>query len=120
MTLKLTRSVVLETLEEIVAENGEDYVYPLANTAASCQYANPDGTPSCIVGHLIYKLDPSVLDDIRTSPGGYNIDGVFSLQDGFIKIKDDPSLLDALENLQNDQDMGKTWGVALDRFKVNL
>jgi hypothetical protein len=44
--------VVLEHLRAVVAEHGAGYVYP----EATCDYLY-DGAPSCIVGHVLARLD---------------------------------------------------------------
>lgn len=58
----IDKDKAIELMEQAVAEKGEDHV------VTKCDYFNPlDGTPVCIVGHVIDRLGKG-LDDLRTSP----------------------------------------------------
>lgn len=64
---KLTKTAVVQALEEILEEKGEDYVYPYAAGTGSyegCKYTEGDA-PSCIVGQVIAKLDPELFEDLK-------------------------------------------------------
>jgi hypothetical protein len=54
MTEKINADKVIAVLDEIVAEKG-DYVYLDQNT--QCKYVDAEGSPSCIVGQVLYRLD---------------------------------------------------------------
>ena len=60
---EITVDVVLETLDSIVEEYGEDYEYD-AYANRGCFYVGADGGPSCIVGHVLYRLDPELFKEI--------------------------------------------------------
>lgn len=127
MTLHLNRDIVSRTLAEIVADNGEDYVYPRAaigDAFGSCVYAEDLEHPSCIVGHLIYRIDPDTFQQIAESDSA-NHEGVSGIVSeygdyNFGTVDEDVSLLDALTNLQDQQDTGSTWGNALWSFNLYL
>lgn len=65
---------VVETLEAIVAEKGEDYVYEYVTVedeygvefqVNDCTYTDQAGAPSCIVGHVLARLTPDKLERVR-------------------------------------------------------
>ena len=63
MTEKYTAEQVLDTLAKVVAGK-EDFVYRLDQRNeygnVQCNYAEDDGSPSCIVGHVAAALDPDL------------------------------------------------------------
>lgn len=116
----LTYDRTLGLLQEVVAENGADYVYTtdpkteekrIAEEASdrACFYGNVDGTPGCIVGHLIHKLKPDF--DLSRLGGsgaisalevaGYSAGSMFSKVSNLVLV------------VQRQQDGGRTWGEAL-------
>ncbi len=63
----ITLEHAITALHEAVEEKGADYVYD--NGDYDCTYSthpDPDGhrQPSCIVGHVIAKLDPNAFKEI--------------------------------------------------------
>ena len=71
--MELTYQRATEILDELVDEKGADYIYTedpksietkneLGMTPDAsingCYYNHLDGTPGCIVGHLVHKLNP--------------------------------------------------------------
>ena len=49
----LNKNTVVELLEKAVAAKGADYIDPAAaDPASDCQYADEQGNPMCIVGHV--------------------------------------------------------------------
>lgn len=116
--MTFTLEDVLNATRAVVAEKGEDYVY--SNSVAeggngSCVYANEDGTPSCLVGHVIHRLDPEVFkrlakDEAESGsqvaldliPAGYIPEGFW-----------EESAEHAMQEVQIHQDIGRTWGEAL-------
>ena len=65
--MTFTLEDVLNAAREVVAERGEDYVYSNSlneGGSGKCVYANEDGTPSCLVGHVIHRLDPNVFKNL--------------------------------------------------------
>lgn len=141
MTLEI--NAVSEALERIVAEKGEDYVYPLAGD--DCVYAEKtsDGyVPSCIVGHVVAALDAEAFknaaeyEQVNGESGGvsdffqygfyYGDDrndwGEYpeeseEYQPGIIH---DEVLTSALQIAQTTQDYGFTWGEALENYRAVL
>jgi len=71
MTLYTTEQA-LTAMAEVVAEHGEDYVYSdeYKNKDGDCVYA-VHGKPSCLIGHVIYKLDPDAFDDLAAHEAGW-------------------------------------------------
>lgn len=97
-------------LECAVAERGEGFVYPeewkrkeLGDIGSSCQYRLEDGTPGCIVGMAMSYLRPDVVLPEFT--------GSERALDGLVDDLADHLAAEA----QRHQDMGATWGEALER-----
>lgn len=100
----------LAALEAVVAEGGEDYVYPdeEKDHDGMCRYVRKDGTPSCIVGHVVTLLDPELLPLLATK------EGAAALSLGFPdKLHFTNQAAQVLDAAQQEQDNGKTWGEAL-------
>lgn len=112
--MTFTLEDVLNAAREVVAEKGEDYVYPGASMGA-CVYSEADDTPSCLVGHVIYRLDPEAFLQVAeieategtTAAGGLEEDGY--LPEGFW----DEEAQEAMVAAQASQDNGWPWGYAL-------
>lgn len=117
--MDLNYETLYDTLSEIVAEKGADYVYaddPVtvdkrehAGGGEDCWYGAEDGnTPGCLIGHLIHKLDPAV--DLN-SLDGYGAGGAMR-EAGFRLV---PYAKESvfLNTAQRTQDSGKSWGEAL-------
>lgn len=113
-SIEITRDEARALLAEVVAEKGGDYVYPRANmsdsdgNSALCVYFEPDGSPSCIVGHLLARKGIT----LSTLGDDSNQVGVSSLVDDGI-LACDKITADALYEAQASQDGGDTWGEAL-------
>lgn len=108
----LTYDRAVELAREVVAEFGEDYVYPQDHKVAespssvpSCVYVH-DGKPSCLVGQILYRHGVD-LDDLATQEftGAWIVAGKFAAAN--LKTC---YFLDAMQSLQ---DKGSTWGEAL-------
>ena len=117
----LTVEQVSETLEEIVAEHGADYYYPQANESCFYTERGPGGVtvPSCIVGHVVARLDPDTFKKIAV----YEADG------DTLDARNLPSLVgldmeadavEALQQAQFRQDEGESWGGALQAYYNSL
>ena len=137
-TKEITADDVIETLKQVVADKGEDYVYPLAGSGNGCVYA-VNGEPSCIVGHVVYRLAPDLfkwMDETETetgiSEGFENLAGIWYRREAMIAVPSDfdspwgryidscPAVPDALIEAsgilavaQEYQDNGNTWGRVL-------
>lgn len=114
MAIELTYDETVKILREVVAEKGEDYVYPGAAKndipGARCKYFENDGTPSCIVGHVLarYGLTLEELTDVHnawTTPAKLLDLGLISTT---------PRVIELLAVAQGKQDFGSPWRVALD------
>lgn len=109
-----TLDQVLDAAREVVDGRGSDYVYPGAGSA--CFYATSDEKPSCLVGHVIFKLDPEAFATIATaeregceSKAAQDLIYDNWLPDNF--WTDDA--IAAMQYAQVAQDEGATWGDAL-------
>lgn len=103
---------VLQAAREVVEEKGEDYVYEYPD----CKYA-VNGTPACIVGHVVNRLDPAVFEFLATkeeteSTGSEIVTSLTSrgwLDRNF--WSHDAQV--AMSVAQSCQDVGETWSAAL-------
>jgi hypothetical protein len=112
MDINLER--VVETAKMVVAERGEDYVYEGPGDVRGngmCRYVYRD-QPSCLVGHVLYRLGVP-LETLKSA------DGVsFAATDVCSDLLrgsafDDGEIGDFLDAVQSRQDIGETWGNAL-------
>jgi hypothetical protein len=62
---------VLADLRAVVAEKGADYVYD----REVCVYADGDGCPSCIVGHVLARRGLLTEEVAQTNPVAGELDG---------------------------------------------
>lgn len=126
-----------QAMREAVAERGADYVYPAVGSPEAiagwrgrgyehadgpfsnqdvkpgyggCKYVLKDGTPACIIGLALYKIDPALLP--KANPSAQAVLDNLGVNDG--------ALLFAAQKAQEAQDKGKTWGVALEVFEDGL
>lgn len=105
----ITYDQVVGEIREIIADKGEDYIYPKVRCAGDgegliCQYFDK-GEPSCIIGHWLTK------HDVRsTALEGDNAGAVVPLLVPEIAGK----ACTFLDYLQAKQDSGLTWGIALE------
>jgi hypothetical protein len=63
MTITVDKDKALELLTRAVEEKGAAHVYPMT-PGEGCKYV-VDGQPACIVGHVLYYLDESILPEIE-------------------------------------------------------
>lgn len=112
MTVRIdTIEEALELLRRAVDERGEDhvaerYVTTTPDGDAACRYFSPTGEPGCIVGHVLhYKgATPSEVPEFM---------GVGALAGRGVLVAP-AAVLAVLAEAQGTQDMGKSWGHALD------
>lgn len=133
---ELTKAAVAEAIDQLVQERGPDYVYPTAE-AGGCYYSFEDGTPGCLVGAVIAKLDPAAFDQLVTyeaplddGNGGISrrkAGSVWSIIRepnttglGLVVGEADRSVRDALRAAQSTQDTGGTWEQAREAFIQGL
>jgi len=117
---QITVADVKRVTEEILAEYGEDYVYPEALRTTRCIYADPiSGVPSCIVGHIASRLDPELFEvmqawDRRSTPHPPTSPWVAFSERGL-----PTRFVSEIFEAQAAQDMGKPWGKAAE-FILNF
>jgi len=123
----LTPAGLVEIIDEIVDEKGADYVYAAPEEARGlCVYTAPDGTPSCIVGRVIARVEPELLEHINSKEWGERDDGsllpnemtVFNLAGDGILNFNDRNLLWMLSEAQHMQDGGKSYGTVAHDIRV--
>lgn len=139
----INRELVVDTFTEIVQEKGEDYIYPAANTLYSCSYLNgieydynnedepwvgtpnlDNASPSCIIGQFLHKIGFTFAEIVGPEAEWNTETSVTSLFEYFQEIgrpiRIDSFLMHVLENAQNAQDQGATWGAVLQGVKDEL
>lgn len=107
------REYVTRLMEEAVALKGEDFVYRTPEDEDCCYIDPSDGSPSCIVGHVLVAA--GVTAEI---PEGHSASSVIPRL--MNEWADDRRLLTALDHAQSRQDSGTPWGDALRVFKETL
>ena len=133
MNDRFTRGTVRQAFLDILEERGRDHVYEGRDAEGNCRYFK-DGEPSCIVGHIVHRIDPELgrsiaaLEDewghseefVRLNQG----DLIFNTDDdrlaGYRCITQDLGLAEALEKAQGVQDRGGEWGEAYWEFDAVL
>jgi hypothetical protein len=117
----IDKDKAIELMEQVVAEKGEDHV------VTKCEYFNPlDGTPVCIVGHVIDRLGKGLGDmssarrAVSMSAEGLNGVTIDSLVVDGIEFTDDA--VNALRFAQEVQDnqrplIDPNWGSAIQYAK---
>ncbi|WNM66241.1 hypothetical protein SEA_DEJAVU_109 [Microbacterium Phage DejaVu] len=127
---KFTDEQFIKAMREAVAERGEDYVYPKAEEKMNedlgykvtvnddyhglngvCQYQTPDGTPACIVGLALSKIDPILVPRHGDATGAHEV---------LRKLGASYEVRKAASEAQQAQDQGATWGRALEEFENSL
>jgi hypothetical protein len=124
----ITREAVTTAIKEVVAEAGEDHVYPFRDADRRCFYRDGE-TPLCIVGAVLAKvLSPE--DFLQLVPDMKGPDGVepyAPVADALILYENDPAFTSptirtesavrhGLRGAQSLQDQGQKWGYALEAY----
>lgn len=121
MTVRITRENFTAAMRAAVAERGEDFVYPAVGSELAeqgwrteeweaCVYVLPDGSPACLIGLALYKIDPGILTHAEPqSDDAGRVMGRAGVQDG--------TLLLAAGRAQSAQDRGVPWGEALSEYE---
>lgn len=113
MTQTLTGQQVMDTLGEVVAEYGSDYIYqpPMSDVPPRYIWG---GQPSCLAGHVLVRHGVTVEDllDFEGSPA------LLMRQIGDLKLTD--AARHVLNAAQQCQDVGNTWGNCLREARVIL
>lgn len=114
--MTFTYEDVMEAARKVVAEKGGEYLY--RESRVRCKYAEPDGSPSCLVGHVIEKLDPQVFERLagREEMHGNSEAAGALVQLGWLEPDfwtDEAEA--AMDRIQYAQDCGEPWGAAVER-----
>lgn len=128
--MEITYEDAVLLLKQIVADRGEDWVYPLpdgcqdcAEAAAEhgegycswhmsdgCRYFTEQGQPACIVGEFFYRtLEPGTYNTI------YMEGRVASEAINYLPLEVDERTRRLLSHAQQMQDQGISWGESLTR-----
>ena len=120
MTVQITRENFTAAMRAAVSERGEDWVYPAEGSElgeqgwrseeGTCVYALPDGSPACLIGLALYKIDPALVEGLE----GDDTTALRLLQRLGVK---DGGLYWAAQDAQDAQDLGATWGNALKTYE---
>ncbi len=121
----LTVENVKATVEDLIEEFGADHVYEFPNRDpydhtqnGVCVY-QVEGKPSCIVGHVVARLNPEFFQEIIKAGEGLNSTGSSGLfQAGLARDEEDTEFF--VRRLQRYQDGGDTWGEAYRRALADL
>ena len=114
----ITVKKAISGLRRAVRERGKDYCYlaQLKSIAGpdgeSCVYFDPNGNPSCIIGHVFYYNGITPQD---LSIDGFNVranaSNIYSID---VAGGVTPKARELLAKAQTTQDSGGTWGAALE------
>lgn len=123
---RFTTEQALEALRKAVELKGSDYVYPPGEKDSphgSCMYAH-NGSPSCIVGHLVNILDPEIFARLAAAEEQGGPHGAEELTNPDVNyLPEDfwsPSTARVLGFAQYAQDRGELWGTALATAEDNV
>jgi len=107
-----------KAMEEAVAERGSGWLYPdqvatnveddWHTVSGTCQYQTKDGTPACIIGVALSKIDPDLVPEYDTNKSALAV--LRNLGAG-------EALALAADVAQGMQDSGLRWGVALEEYR---
>jgi hypothetical protein len=125
----ITLEAAIQTVSELIAEKGEEYVYPVSEIGG-CYYSDRAGNPACIIGHVVAKLDPVAYQElvrIESVPilhaphrrmGAGDVNAIIDA-DHIVNV-DAPRTEVFLDSLQRWQDTGSTWGEALVKAQARV
>ena len=116
----ITKTKAVELIERAVAEKGADYVDPHAG--GRCSYANDRVEPTaagCIVGHALFYEGATVAELHELD--GLPVSSVMMLIDSeardALPVAVDEEAARVFMAAQRAQDVGETWGSALERAR---
>lgn len=113
MAINLTLDYTKELLRQAVADRGEDFVYEKPEGAEQCMYVHEDG-PGCIVGYVLHAAGVP-LEALNEHENTYASKMVRYLLDEEIIDSADEWAMDLLNTVQDRQDNGVSWGLAVGR-----
>lgn len=104
---------VKRVLRDLVAEAGET-----SFGVEGCYYRNTDGSPLCIVGHVLKRLEPEFFERLGTGQNfaarALNSTGIWSiLEPGDALLESEEGARTLLVSAQVEQDSGKTWAYSV-------
>lgn len=122
---------ILAALEAVVAQAGADYIYDKAEykglSDGICRYMHGEDAPGCLIGRVLIKLgaQPAVIfhaEDrfIEANGHGLGMEEFLSLLAptwGTLGYSITDDAVSVLTVAQNCQDVGNTWGRALDEAR---
>lgn len=115
---KFTDKQVVEALDRAVAAKGVDYVYKNVeadgHSGPTCVYALKDGSPSCIVGHVLADIAPDEFKRIAKWEREAGDTGIVTYLEDVATALFAPDQAEALTRAQTAQDDGNHWGFARD------
>lgn len=113
--MTITIENATNVVKQLIEERGEDYRYRKAGDATVCKYAQ-HGEPSCVVGHVIAKLNPELFAEVAEAEkkDGFSVYSFGDEYDNYPKPDWDYATGDFLQHLQVGQDRGNTWAVSLE------
>jgi hypothetical protein len=124
MATTIDTAKVLSLLHDAVKLKGADYKY---NTDETCVYKNPDGTPSCIVGHVFSSLGLEIPEQYNTnsirflSSSHYDHDRAYiTIPTVSREVEFTVGAFEALEQAQLKQDAGVAWGEAVEYAEMSV
>jgi hypothetical protein len=126
----ITKEQALDSIRRAVAEKGEGYVYieRPEHGPDGYRYLNPDGTPSCIIGHVLHDAgltDVKMFEAEHRNPLGVPVTlNETKFHEALRSDNVDLGIIintrtaEALSSLQRDQDGGSPWGSILRRAEA--
>lgn len=138
MTNKITAKEVKRKLRRIANERGYEYKYEAPwyedeygelEQASKCYYSDRDGNPSCIVGVLLHDVAPDTYRRLHQFEWGVtdypprcaSIDELYAEGKSVAKVTGvelsdifEPEAIKAMALAQWLQDLGSSWGEAVD------
>lgn len=105
----LTQKEFIRIARKVVREKGRDYRYRDENT--HCVYVKND-KPSCLVGQILIEFDPELKNYLEAFNSS-RIGSLFEYTSFRTRIDAHPNTVEALGEMQRQQDRGSTWGEAL-------
>lgn len=107
-------------LRAAVEKRGEDYVFPSdldhRGESGACRYVTGDGLPACIVGEVLYAIDPAIVPGHDTFMDAGDLFGELMFDGDEFEEREGPKFeLDGksqtlLEKAQRAQDSDLPWG----------